>query len=77
MFDADSNGDQSLVQVPARNKPKNKAQANFQRLIASIESRREQLQQWQTFMLRYNERIASELLPLQAARRRRRRHGYR
>jgi hypothetical protein len=67
MCDADSSSDQSLVQVLARNKPKNKAQANFQRLIARIESRRERLQQWQTFMLRHNERIACELLPLQVA----------
>ncbi len=67
MFDTDSNSDQSLVEVLAQHKPKNKAQANFQRLIARIESRREQLQQWQTFTLHYNERLASEFLPLQEA----------
>ncbi len=67
MFDTDSSNDQSLVVVLAQHKPKNKAQANFQRLIATIESRREQLQQWQTFTLHYNERIACELLPLQEA----------
>lgn len=67
LFDIDSTSDQSLVEVLAQNKPRNKAQADFQRLIARIENRRGQLQQWQTFTLRYNERIACELLPLQEA----------
>ena len=67
LFEADSSSDQSLVEVLARNKPQNKAQAQFQRLIAKIERRREQLQLWQAFTPHYNERLASEFLPLQEA----------
>lgn len=66
MFDADPPGQQSLVEVLARSKPQSKAEANFRRLIAGIESRREALQQWQAYVQRYHERLASELLPLEA-----------
>jgi hypothetical protein len=65
LFDADPEKDGSLVQVLARGKPGNKAQQRFQRLVASIELKREQLKQWQAYSLRYNQRLTRELAPLQ------------
>lgn len=66
MFDSDQGPAQSLVQVLARNTPKNKPQALFQRLIASIQNKREALQEWRAYVQRYHERLGLELLPLQA-----------
>lgn len=66
MFDSDPGPAQSLVQVLARNTPKNKPQALFQRLIASIQNKREALQEWRAYVQRYHERLGLELLPLQA-----------
>ena len=37
----------SLIEVLAQSKPLTKAQLNFQRLVAKIEGKREQLKQWQ------------------------------
>ena len=59
----------SLVEVLARSRPAadaSKAQLTFQRLIAKIESQREQLKQWKAYQQRYQQRLAGELEPLQA-----------
>ena len=64
LFDNDQSQGLSLTQVLARSRPETKAQQTFQRLVAKIESRREQLRQWQTFLERYNQRVAAEYQPL-------------
>lgn len=56
----------SLVEVLAQSKPLTKAQLSFQRLVAKIEGKREQLAQWQAYMARYHQRLAGELEPLQS-----------
>lgn len=55
----------SLTEVLAHSKPLTKAQLSFQRLVAKIEGKREQLAQWQACMARYEQRLAGELEPLQ------------
>jgi hypothetical protein len=55
----------SLIEVLAQSKPLTKAQLNFQRLVAKIEGKREQLKQWQAYIERYHQRLAAELVPLQ------------
>jgi hypothetical protein len=55
----------SLVEVLAQSKPVTKAQLSFQRLVAKIESKREQLKQWQAYVQRYHQRLAGEMAPLQ------------
>jgi hypothetical protein len=55
----------SLIEVLAQSKAQTKAQLSFRRLVAKIEGRREQLKQWQAYRLRYQQRLAGELVPLQ------------
>jgi hypothetical protein len=55
-----------LVAVLAQGKASTKAQQSFQRLVAKIEGKREQLRHWQAYVLRYGQRLAAELTPLQA-----------
>lgn len=64
LFDDDQSQGLSLTQVLARSRPETKAQQTFQRLVAKIESRREQLRQWQAYLERYNQRVAGEYQPL-------------
>lgn len=64
LFDDDQSQGLSLTQVLARSRPETKAQQTFQRLVAKIESRREQLRQWQAYLERYNQRVAAEYQPL-------------
>jgi hypothetical protein len=66
LFDDDAEQSFSLVAALATAKPSSKAQQDFQRLVAKIEGKREQLKQWQAYELRYNQRVASELMPVQA-----------
>ncbi len=68
LFDDDEvyNQPLSVVEALAHSKPATKAQQNFRRLVAKIELKREQLQQWQTYASRYQQRLASELQPLYA-----------
>src|ERR1022692_1488103 len=54
-----------LVEVLALTKPITKAQQHFQRLVASIELKSEQLKQWQAYALRYTQRRAAKREPLQ------------
>ncbi len=55
----------SMVEVLSQSKPVTKAQQAFHRLVAKIEGQREQLRAWQAFELRYHQRIAGEMEPLQ------------
>jgi len=65
LFDDGPGCDLSLVAVLAQNKPLTKAQKRFQKLVEQIELKREQLKQWQAYGLRYNQRLLSEMEPLQ------------
>jgi hypothetical protein len=56
----------SLVLTLAQIRPASREQRQFQRLVAQIELKRSQLKSWQTYVLRYNQRICDELAPLQA-----------
>lgn len=55
----------SLVEVLAQSKPATRAQQAFQRLVGKIEGRRDELARWQAFGVRYRQRWAAEVLPLQ------------
>ena len=52
------------IQTPAATQ--SKAQRAFNRLIGQIRAQREELAQWQVYSLRHNQRLATELQPLQA-----------
>lgn len=52
------------IQTPASTQ--SKAQRAFNRLIGQIRAQRELLAQWQAFSVRHNQRLATELQPLQA-----------
>lgn len=54
-----------MVAVLAQGKATTKAQQSFQRLVAQIERKREQIKQWQAYESRYNQRLAAELVPVQ------------
>jgi hypothetical protein len=63
----------ALVSALAQRKHASKAHQRFAKLVARIELRREQLGQWQAYVVRYNQRLASEMEPLRL----RLRHGQR
>ena len=52
------------IKIPAA--AQSQAQRAFNRLIAQIRAQREALAQWQAYSLRHNQRLATELQPLQA-----------
>jgi len=64
LFDDGLDKDFSLIEVLAQSKPVTKAQLSFQRLVSRIELKRQQLQQWRAYAVRYNQRLARELEPL-------------
>jgi peptidoglycan/xylan/chitin deacetylase (PgdA/CDA1 family) len=66
LFDDDAAQTSLLVPTLAQSKPASKEQRQFQRLVEQIELKREQLRNWQTYALRYNQRICNELEPLRA-----------
>lgn len=65
LFDDDADQDFPLVIALAQRKPATKAERSFQLLVGKIARRREELEQWEAFELRYNQRLADELMPLQ------------
>jgi hypothetical protein len=65
LFDDDPDQVLSLVEALANSKPITKAQLSFQRLVAKIERKREQLKQWRAYELRFHKRLAAEMAPLQ------------
>jgi len=75
LFETPDNNDgisQPLVAAVSREKPKDKQQAAFQRLIKQIHEHRSEIETWQAYALRYNQLVASELMPLHARLRERR-----
>lgn len=64
LFGDDQQQDLSLTTVLAYGKPLSKAQLSFQQLVGRIEVKREQLKQWQAYLTRYNQRLASEMEPV-------------
>jgi hypothetical protein len=50
--------------VLAQSQPASKAHQRFAKLVAQIERKREQLKQWQAYVVRYNQRLVSELEPV-------------
>lgn len=64
LFDDEPGKDLSLAKVVAQNKPVNKAQESFQRLVAKIESQRKVLEKWQDFQPRFAQRVVDEIEPL-------------
>lgn len=65
LFDDESPTGTGVVEVLARRKPADKAEAAFHRLVAKLEQKRESLRAWQAYTIRFNQRLASELSPLQ------------
>jgi len=71
LFDNSEDGQETdgsairVVEVLASSKPVGKAQAAFSRLVEKIERQRERLKTWQAYGDRYNQRLASELRPLE------------
>jgi uncharacterized protein (DUF2164 family) len=68
LFDDDEayNRPITVVTALAHNQPVTKAQLNFRRLVTKIEAKREQLQRWQAYTTRYQQRLINELQPLHA-----------
>lgn len=56
----------NLVAIPIPAASQSKAQRAFNRLVGQIGQQRELLAQWQQYELRYHQRLATELQPLQA-----------
>ena len=56
----------ALVAIQTPVATQSKAQRAFNRLIGQIRAQREELAQWQAYSLRHNQRLATELQPLQA-----------
>lgn len=67
LFDDAPPPPRSLVEALAQTAPTTKAQQVFQRLVAKIEGKREELARWQAFGLHYQKRVGAEVLPLQAS----------
>lgn len=59
-----------VASVMARAKPQDRQQAAFQRLIKQIHDHRIQIEEWQSYRTRYNQRVAVELTPIYADMRR-------
>ncbi len=66
LFEEDAQQPCSLVSTLAQSRPASKEQRQFQRLVSRIELKRDELKSWQAYLLRYNQRICSELEPLRA-----------
>jgi hypothetical protein len=66
LFDTPEQSHVTVVSVLSQTKPQDKQQATFQRLIRQIDEQRVQLEEWQTYQERYNQRLAKKLMPLYA-----------
>ena len=55
-----------LVTIPTAAAAQSKTQRAFNRLVGQIQLQRESLAQWQQYELRYHQRLATELQPVQA-----------
>lgn len=56
----------SIVSALGRDKPTDKQQATFQRLLRQVDEQRTRLADWNTYHTRYEQRLSGELLPLYA-----------
>jgi hypothetical protein len=56
----------ALLAIKTPASAQSKAQRAFNRLIVQVRAQREALAQWQAYTLRHNQRLATELQPLQA-----------
>ncbi|MBS3935520.1 MAG: J domain-containing protein [Sulfuritalea sp.] len=66
LFDKPQERSLTVVDALAQTRPQDKQQAAFQRLIKQIHELRVQLEEWQTYGLRHNQRVAEKLMPLYA-----------
>ncbi len=66
LFDDGTDKGVRIVEVLNRAKPADKAQATFQRLVTQLEQQRALLQLWHDYLVRYNQRISKEMMPLQS-----------
>lgn len=66
LFDDTENRAVTVAAALNREKPTDRRQAAFQRLIRQIETERARLAEWQTYQWRYAQRLGEELMPLQA-----------
>lgn len=65
LFGDEPSAGSSLTAVLGQSKPASKAEKTFQQLVARIETKREQVRQWQAYLPRYNQRVTGEIEPLQ------------
>lgn len=72
LFDEPQTRNLTVVDALARTKPQDKQQAAFQRLIKQIHELRAQIEEWQTYGVRYNQQVAAKLMPLYAEMRKKR-----
>lgn len=61
-----------VASVRSQPKSQDRQQATFQRLIKQIDEQRSQIEEWRAYQLRYNQRVASELMPLYTEERKKR-----
>lgn len=66
LFDDPENRAVTVATALNREKPTDRRQAAFQRLIRQIEAERARLAEWQTYQGRYAQRLGEELMPLQS-----------
>jgi hypothetical protein len=67
LFDAAAPAVPRVIETFDLSRPQGKAQASFQKLVKQIEEQRAELQVWQTYQSRYNQRVAQEIMPAVAA----------
>jgi hypothetical protein len=66
LFDDEPEPAFALTPTLAQRQPTTAAEKEFHRLAELIEAARERMKQWQGYLLRYQQRVAAELMPLQA-----------
>ncbi|PKO93700.1 MAG: hypothetical protein CVU16_04940 [Betaproteobacteria bacterium HGW-Betaproteobacteria-10] len=64
LFANDTDAAVSVVSALGQQKPADKAQAAFQRLLRQVDEQRNLLSAWTTYGTRYHQRLGSELLPI-------------
>ncbi len=66
LFDSPEQPNITVVSVLSQTKPQDKQQATFQRLISQIHDQRVQIEEWEAYRERYNQRLTKKLVPLYA-----------
>jgi hypothetical protein len=67
LFDEPQERNLTVVDALAQAKPQDKQQATFQRLVKQIDELRGQIEEWQTYGERYNQKVSEKLMPIYAA----------